>query len=726
MYGEKSGEHTGKLNLSDDSKTLTFVSAAPFFNNEHVKVVLQHGLISVTGERISSLQFEFKTWDGAEDVNPESVNNEGSYNQNNIEKTSKNSQDLSYPVPEIDISKSLSPGYIFSAPSSFIMITDNKGVPVFYRNVGGSIYDFDLQPGGILTYFQYPTTCIGLDSSFDIVRKYEAGMGYGVDVHDLIVLPNGHYFIFGKKAINVDMSKIVTGGDPNAQIYDMALQEFDSNGNQVFQWSALDHYKITDADSNISLTDHTIDFVHLNSIYIDSDSNIIISARNLDEITKINHITGDIMWRFGGKNNQFTFINDNIGFSRQHDVRKISNGDITIFDNGVYETPQRSSFVEYKLDIQNKTAQLVRRYTHSNEVYGETMGNVEELPNGNMFIGWGQSDHPAATEINPQDSIVYEINFSPIYQLYRTFRYNWKTTYFKTNVDTINFGKVSYGDSATKKITIYNPQDTATVIINDFYSEESSYSIKEALPINIDPHDSVHITIKFKPRKHGKFNANLNIRYVNSNELIARQVYAKGATIVLPSAITPPSNLTAIRNTNESITLTWKDNSDNEAGFIIERKNGDSLSSNNFSAIDTATANDTIYIDNSVVDSSTYTYAVYAFNIDTVSTSSNQTEVSKSTSVKNNQLVSEFRLYQNFPNPFNPTTQISYEIPHAGFVKMEIFNILGEKISTLINQYETAGKHNITFDASNLSSGIYIYQLRSANSIAEKKLTLLK
>ena len=72
-----------------------------------------------------------------------------------------------------------------------------------------------------------------------------------------------------------------------------------------------------------------------------------------------NRNTGAIIWRLGGKNNQFSFINDTIGFSHQHAIRRLENGNISLFDNGNYHSPPFSRAIEYSLNENNKTATLV-------------------------------------------------------------------------------------------------------------------------------------------------------------------------------------------------------------------------------------------------------------------------------------------------------------------------------------------------------------------------------
>lgn len=87
---------------------------------------------------------------------------------------------------------------------------------------------------------------------------------------------------------------------------------------------------------------------------------------------------------------------------------------------------------------------------------------------------------------------------------------------------------------------------------------------------------------------------------------------------------------------------------------------------------------------------------------------------------------SNFDLNQNYPNPFNPSTSITFEMKEAGIAQLEVFNMLGQKVATLTNGYKTAGSHLVNFDASNLSSGIYIYRLRSANAMLTRKMLLVK
>jgi len=86
----------------------------------------------------------------------------------------------------------------------------------------------------------------------------------------------------------------------------------------------------------------------------------------------------------------------------------------------------------------------------------------------------------------------------------------------------------------------------------------------------------------------------------------------------------------------------------------------------------------------------------------------------------------QFRLYQNYPNPFNPSTIVQYEVPKNGLVTIKVYDILGREVRTLVNQYQNKGRYEINFNASNLSSGVYFYQLKAGEFINTKKMILLK
>jgi hypothetical protein len=458
-----------------------------------------------------------------------------SFSYSQIASTSylKDNVSLIYPSMEITKFNNPSEDYLFldlmAGGIGNLLIIDNELTPVFYRKVNGIIYDFKFQPDGELTYGIGPTTIYGMDSSGTTINQFYAPPGIILDIHELRVLSDRTYYILGEERLIIDMSQYIQGGDTAALVFTNNVIHMDANDNEIWRWRTIDHYDILDVDQYVDLTQHLIDWTHCNSLEIDTDGNILLSTRNFDEVTKIDRTTGDIIWRLGGEKNQFTFINDTRGFSRQHCVRRLSNGNLIMFDNGVYLVPEYSSVVEYEIDETNFTATLVRRYTHNESVFSRIFGSVQELPNQHILIGWGESQNPAVTEINEQDSIEFEMKFISYARQYRAYRFKWETNLFTVSSDSIDFGIVSIGDSSLAELNLYNPKDSA-ITINECLINNNSFSVLNELPISIPSEGSVTLNVMFKPEAEGYCQDKLNVRSVTDTMLIGKQVYLIGAT----------------------------------------------------------------------------------------------------------------------------------------------------------------------------------------------------
>ena len=97
--------------------------------------------------------------------------------------------------------------------------------------------------------------------------------------------------------------------------------------------------------------------------------------------------------------------------------------------------------------------------------------------------------------------------------------------------------------------------------------------------------------------------------------------------------------------------------------------------------------------------------------------------------IENSEIPKHFELHQNYPNPFNPSTNISFSLPSAGNVKLEIFNVIGQKIATLINEKLSAGEHVVQWDGrdrsgATVSSGVYFYRLEAGDERRSKKMLI--
>ena len=122
---------------------------------------------------------------------------------------------------------------------------------------------------------------------------------------------------------------------------------------------------------------------------------------------KIGRDNGQIIWILGGPNNQFTIMNDEYnGFSRQHDVRRLGNGNLLLFDNGNEHVPPISRAVEYELDETDMTASLVWEFSHPEGYLGLAMGSVQRLPNNNTLVNWGRLEEQVSviTEVDQNNN----------------------------------------------------------------------------------------------------------------------------------------------------------------------------------------------------------------------------------------------------------------------------------------------------------------------------------
>ncbi len=458
IFGEKSGEHSFDINLSDDKKTISIKTHRLFATDEEIKIEVAGDKYSFRTSKVTPFEQKNIFVKYFSYCFPEISNALLSFNQ--VEKTTnedilQDSIPPDFPKIIIDSVRNPAPGYIYLAnfgsgvDRSYLMILDNDGKPVKYKKVPLPGFDFKMQPNGLLSNGHIITSHIPqgwgwaeaymevMDPDLKIIDTIRCQGGYIADFHDFKMLPNGHYLLISYDPQPVDMSQVIPQGNPNAIVLGSIVQELDADKNVVFQWRSWDHIPIT--DSYAQLDGIAVDPVHINAVELDYDGHLLISSRHLSEITKISRETGEIIWRLGGKKNQFTFINEHpenkpTFFSYQHDIRRLPNGNITLYDNGNQHNPPYSRAVEYKLDEQNFTAELVWEYRNNPDIFGETMGSTQRLPNGNTVIGWGgvNSGHVRiVTEVNPAGEIEFELSFPKGVSFqttsYRAYRFPYPT-----------------------------------------------------------------------------------------------------------------------------------------------------------------------------------------------------------------------------------------------------------------------------------------------------------
>ena len=202
------------------------------------------------------------------------------------------------------------------------------------------------------------------------------------------------------------------------------------------------------------------------------------------------------------------------------------------------------------------------------------------------------------------------------------------------------------------------------------------------------------------------------------------------ATTKAPSPPAAPSGLAADVQSSSSVDLSWDDNSNNETGFKIERRLS-TEDDDDFSQIGTTGANDTDYTDSGLSPSTTYIYRVRAYND---GGNSSYSGADRATTLPVARVVAEifeFALESSHPNPFREHATIVYTLPEVADVRLELFNILGQQVRTLIDEARPPGRHETVWDGRDgnsrmVSSGVYILRMTAGDFVEYKKMTFLK
>ena len=438
VVGTKSGPHTGTVVLADDGATVIFRPTFPFAWGEQVDITFHETLRTIEGNQVAGQSFSFSTRkrdaSGADlyfiaEAIPDGVADQApSLALDRTASSVRLTLPPDFPLITATVTNTTTTGeYYFLAPfnpatntGGYLVIMDSAGEPVYYQPVTAAL-DFKRQSNGNLTYFDFQDGLFyEIDSTYSIVNEYSAGNGYPTDGHELLLLENGHALLMIYDSQPVDMSEVVEGGQPDATVIGLILQEIDTQDNVVFEWRSWDHFFIT--DTQVSLTTPVIDYVHGNAIEVDDDGNWLVSSRHLSEITKIDRQTGDVMWRLGGNRNEFTFTNEPAPyFDFQHDVRRLPSGNLSIFDNRTNQMPSFSRAIEFSLDENVLTATRVSELRTTPDTYSFAMGNAQRLPDGGTVIGWGTAGR--VTELDTSGTPVFDLSLA--LWNYRAFRMPW-------------------------------------------------------------------------------------------------------------------------------------------------------------------------------------------------------------------------------------------------------------------------------------------------------------
>lgn len=312
---------------------------------------------------------------------------------------------------------------LFDGANAYAVAFDSAGRVAWYRAFPGAIpaEEIKQQTNGDITavittsHGGEPVAgqAVAVAPDGTIVRTFTAPPSSYLDGHEFWELADieGAYagaVFFAYTARHLDLS--AQGGPADTLVTGHQVIMQDASGAQRVVFDAWDHFALTD---NVEPSPGQLDFDHPNALTFDTDGNYIVSWRNLDVITKIDAQTGDLIWTlassFATLSSDFTFSGDPLeGFSAQHSVRSLDNGNVLIFDNGTRHATPASRAVEYHLDTGAHTATKVWDFTHTPPYYTAFTGSVQRLANGNTFIGWTFGTPLVASEVTPSGTTVWE------------------------------------------------------------------------------------------------------------------------------------------------------------------------------------------------------------------------------------------------------------------------------------------------------------------------------
>jgi outer membrane protein assembly factor BamB len=631
----------------------------------------------------------------------------------------------------------------------YIMILEKDGTPYFFRKIPGRVVDFKKQPNGLLSYAWTkpgPDYFHTLDNTYSEVDSYTTVNGYELDSHDFVMLPNGHVMMIADDPEIVDMSGIVEGGHPQAEVIGSVIQELDASGNLVFQWRTRDFFDIL--DTNVDLTGRRIRYSHVNAIEVDHDGHIMISSRHMSEITKIDRDTGQIIWRMGGNRNEFTLVGDTLWYSRQHDIRRIDNGNVTIYDNGNLNDPRESRSLEYELDEENLVATRVWEYRNDPPIYAGAQGSSRRLPGGNTLIGWGNCRYADITEVRPDGSIAFEMYLPTGLNTYRAFKEDWEGTaaapyaWADTTGGELRLHFTKFGDDDVKRYYVYRGTDPSpawkayvtcgnSVRIRDFEQGETLYfrivaeggcgAMSEwsnevsVTPGFSDEPEVADALVKVTPRTlnllsegrwisaHIEFpkESGLDVSCIDRTCILFNDVVlAEMRSCDGKGGLSPKKLMVKFPRSEVQDILAGDNVMVKVSGYVGELA---------FEAFDhlKIVSEDTCGTDDSGEDTG-------GEEPDAPSLSRNgRIEIS------------------NYPNPFNPATVISFTLPLAAKVDLRVYDVGGRLVSVLADGTMTGGTHEVAWNGKDsrgrqLASGIYFYRLRSGETEITRKMILLR
>jgi len=467
VSGSRTGRHSGRLEAYSQGDGASFVPSEPFDSGETVSV---RGRLTVAGKaQAFAFHFVVSTPDNLRYVAP------GQVPPDPLEVQRFHSRpELEPPALVISArSPQTAPGELFSAPYSGPgqngpMIFDEAGSVVWFEPVphGDAASNLQVQQldgKPVLTWWQgyIPPQGFGegeeviVNSDYEQIGHVYAGNGLKADLHDFHITPQETAVMTVFDPIDCDLAAV--GGPHNGAVTDAIFQEVDLRTGLVRrEWTSLDHVPLSDSYSAASRTstEWPFDYFHLNSIDQLASGRTLISARNTWTLYELNTLTGQILLRIGGKHSEVKLA-PGTATAFQHDATMLGNGTISIFDNGgVPKVQPQSLGLVVSVNPVAKADTLVAQFAHPTALSSGSQGDIQQLANGDMLVGWGAA--PYFSEFSAAGALLFDGHMHGSYESYRTYRFPW--------VGTPNTTPAIAAVPADAKVTVYASWNGATQV----------------------------------------------------------------------------------------------------------------------------------------------------------------------------------------------------------------------------------------------------------------------
>jgi hypothetical protein len=430
VTGSLTGQHTGRLAAYSQGDGASFVPRTPFEQGETVEV--RGRLRRESGTKDFDYKFAVDYPDPIpyEQPGPKAQLTPGSYQSfHSMPELHPPTVDVTYSSPQTE-----SQADIFAAPYSGPgdtgpMIFEPNGQLVWMDALPEHEYAANLQAQSyhgseVLTWWQgyIPQNGFGMgeeivaDGSYTPILRVRAGNGYRADLHVFRLEADDTALLTVFNTIHCDLTSV--GGPRDSDLIDPEVQELDLKTGLVRrEWSGADHVPLSAsyALATSASAEWPYDYLHINSVDPSGDGTTLVSTRNTSQLYVIESRSGQVQTTIGGKSPSVK-MEPGTETAFQHDANTLEDGDISVFDNGgaPFTTHQQSRALVIELDSQADSDKKVAEFTHPRPLQASSQGNVQHLPDGNWFVGWG--GEPYFTEFNASGAMIYDAHL-PLEQI---------------------------------------------------------------------------------------------------------------------------------------------------------------------------------------------------------------------------------------------------------------------------------------------------------------------